>query len=154
MMIVVISFGCHRFVLVARAAKINAIDVPGKILKLFLKNKIILDQYHSPSSLSSSLCHHFGNHCHLEKMQVTWLGFWIRENVVTKQRPIPIWNINFLFVFSLSISTASLHQDCVGEFSARAFDNRSLVELDEDSGREDRDHQTWKERLQEIAFIV
>ena len=37
----------------------------------------------------------------------------------------------------------SLHQDCVGEFSARAFDNRSLVELDEDSGREDRDHETW-----------
>ena len=66
----------------------------------------------------------------------------------------PNLKYEFFICFSLSISTVSLHQDCVGEFSARAFDNRSLVELDEDSGREDRDHQTWKERLQEIAFIV
>ena len=49
----------------------------------------------------------------------------------------------FCCCFPLNINGGK-YQDCVGEFSARAFDNRSLVELDEDSGREDRDHETWK----------
>merc|ERR1719264_660921 len=42
-----------------------------------------------------------------EKMQVTWLGFCMREKVVTKQRPIPIsivYDSSLLELFTTGVS--------------------------------------------------